>query len=374
MLPGLHPFPWLLAHLALPALVFGAPTAPAAAGSAVADAPAPAVNLTVAQESDTRWRLRIENAGSVPVRIMADARLLSLEVTAPGAKHAVRCALPADMQPGRPDDRALVVPPQRAYVESFDPRTYCFGAKEEAAIVPGATVIAHLGWAPPARKRKATGPFVVEPLDGVTPIVAPAKEIVSPAWSIAALAAAPGATPTSSNEAMPPTPLPNAPAGSPGAPPSPPDDEGLVVVTTERTDAARKNEVGLTVTVKNTGKHPATLLLRPETLSFEIEAPDGTTERCGGTRSVDSPIRELYDTIAPKGQASVALLLSDVCPGRAFDQPGFYTVRAQLDTRRASGQPIGLRTFDGVVTAAKPTRVRVRLARRPSHAPRPQLE
>jgi len=53
-------------------------------------------------------------------------------------------------------------------------------------------------------------------------------------------------------------------------------------------------------------------------------------------------------------------MVSVLCPEHTFDQAGLYMVRARLDTRRASGAGIGLRTFDGDVPADKATRVRVR--------------
>ncbi len=315
--------------------------------------PPPDVRLTVAEESPERWRLRIENAGSVPVRVMADARLLSLEVTAAGAKKAVRCTLPDDMRPAQADERALVVPPQRAYVESFDPRVYCFGATEAAALAPGATVVAHLGWPAGPKGRAATGPFAVEPLEGVAPPVAPARELVAPAWTIAALAAADTANANANANAT--------------------ETPALMLSTREREDAPRAADIGVTVTLVNHGKKPITTLLRTETLAFDVTGPGGI-QRCGGTRAVDSPIRELYDTLAPKGHASISLLLKQVCPRRTFELPGIYTVTAVLDTRRASGRPAGLVTFDGVVTATKPTRVRLHKTRWSSPATRPALD
>ena len=57
-----------------------------------------------------------------------------------------------------------------------------------------------------------------------------------------------------------------------------------------------------------------------------------------------------------------------------FDKPGLYVVRARLDTRRASGASIGMRTFDGELEAKEPMLVRVRAAKDGIARPRPTLE
>jgi hypothetical protein len=370
------PLPHIAFALALP--LFMTPSAPvpvrvpvpagrpvASRPTAAPPAPAPDVKLTVAEESAERWRLRIENTGAVPVRVMADARLLSLDVTPPGAKKAAHCALPADMHPETADERGLVMPPQRAYVESFDPRVYCFGASA-SALVPGATVVAHLGWPPPAKGRKATAPFEVEPLAGVVPEVGPLRELVTPSWTIAAVAAELPSAASATTE----------PSGGPPSPPAP-EEEGtpsLELTSDDHADADLPGDISVTVTLKNRGARAVTTLVRVETLSFDVIPPDGAAVRCGTPRAVDSPIRELFATLPPKGSASTSVLLSQLCPGRTFDQAGLYLVTAKLDTRRASGRPIGLATFDGLVTATKPTRVRLRHVRSTSRRSRPALE
>jgi hypothetical protein len=337
----------MLALLLLPIVV--APSPP----------PAPSVVMSIAQESERRWRMRVENTGTVPVKLAADARLLVLDVTAPGVEKPVRCELPVDMRPG-PDDNALVLPPQRAYAELLDPRLYCFGAKEAAALVPGATVVAHLGWPTPPRARKLTAPFVVEPIEGVSPPVAAAKEIAAPALTIVSV--------TSSTTAQ-----------SPLAPPSPdeqPDADAprIEVLASPREDAYDARDAAIIVTVLNQGDKATPVLVRPETLSFEVTAPDGTVQRCGSLRPVDSPIRELFNRIPAHGRTTLRLLIGDSCPDRAFDQPGLYTVRPELDTRRASGRSINLRTFDGLAAAPVPTRLRIRHTRKQAPPRRPALE
>lgn len=92
-------------------------------------------------------------------------------------------------------------------------------------------------------------------------------------------------------------------------------------------------------------------------------------------RVVGSPIRELYSTIGVKGRASASVLVSTVCPSDTFDTSGVYRVPPMLDTSGASGRAIGLKTFDGAVSASSPTLVRVRTSRRPpTQAARPTLD
>ena len=86
------------------------------------------------------WRLRVENAGPSPVRLIADARLVTMDIAAPATEEAAaatakkklhgkaakatkalvaHCRLPAEMRPVDEDDaRALVAAPA-----GFDPGT-----------------------------------------------------------------------------------------------------------------------------------------------------------------------------------------------------------------------------------------------------------
>jgi hypothetical protein len=301
--------------------------------------------------------MRVENAGAVPVRLVADARFLTLDVLPSGAKKAMHCSLPADMRPESHDERALVVPPGRAYVESFDPRAYCFSKGEAAALAPGATVTAHLGW-PSAGRGHASAPFIVEPLAGLAPAVGPLKELTTAPWTIAAVAAATSA---------PSLPDADAPAAEDGALP-------LSISSSPESDAGSANDVSMTISVHNVIARPVELLVRPETISVDIRRPDGTIARCGGMRTVDSPIRELYETIAPKGHSSIQLLLRQFCPPKTFEQAGVYEATASLDTRRASGRGVGLVTFDGFVPGKAPTRIRLRRTRMSTRMTRPTLE
>ena len=310
------------------------------------------------------WKLRVENTGDVPVRIAADARLLVLEVTPPAGfvdptkkpskkpeqVKPARCVLPDDARPSTDEGRDLVIPAKRSWSTTVDPLMYCFGARERAMLVAGATVKAELGWPalppkpgakPPKKPVVPSAPFVAAPVGAAVGKVAPAK----------ALQAAPI---TLAESAVPPL---SASAASPS---------GTMAVTMADTlDMARGSEIPVTVTVTNGGEKAEVVLFRPETLRFAVSGPSGSVP-CDTGRRVDSPIRELYSTLGVKARASITVLLNAMCPADTFDKAGIYRVTPVFDTTSASGRPIGLKTWDGAVSGPGPMLLRVRSQRRPS--------
>jgi len=314
--------------------------------------PAPAPDVRLALEAPTLtgpWTMRVTNGGQVPVRLVADARLLVLEVTLRGEAKPVRCELPADMRPADDAQGGLVLPPGRSYAESFEPRLYCFGRRELAALTPGAMVVGRLGW-PAGNKQRP--PFVVSPFDGVEPVVAAMKTVDSL-----------------------PIMLPDEPTPSPAPPfapaPDDPDPARLSLVGPKAVDAASPNGIAVTVTLRNEGKRPVTVRLQPETLSFEVAGANGV-EHCGWPTLPGAPMRELFTTVRPGGSEGLSVTLRDYCSGHALDAPGLLVVRPALDTRHASGASLGLKTFDGEVIATSPTVVRLHqgMVREPLRHPR----
>jgi hypothetical protein len=336
--------------------------------------PAPELHLTLETPSPNGpWTLRLDNTGAVPLRALADARYLSFEIsppepeeTAEGEKHRhsrpprpVRCELPPTMKPSEADDRALVFPPGRAYVERLDPLLFCFGARAAAALVPGAKVVAHLVG---SRERPA-----VEAIEQVEPKVANVTDLVgapatvdSPASTASVSASEDAATP------------PGRIASASVAP--------VALTTSAFADFDLGWEAEIEVTVTSTGASTA-LLFRPETIAFDVSGPSGLgvtdpspTVRCAWPGQAPPPIPEVFTHLRPKQRASITVLLSALCPDGTLRRPGLYLVRARLDTHEASGASIGLRTFTGEVIATRPTRLRVRTQAGPPHAlPRPQL-
>jgi hypothetical protein len=297
------------------------------------------------------WLARVTNTGTVPVRLVADARLLVLEVTPRSAAKPLRCQLPADMRPADDIDRPLVLPPGRSYVESFEPRLYCFGDRQAHALAQGSSVVARLGWPTGNAKRP---PFAVGPIDGVEPVVAPLKFIESP-----------------------PITLPDeAPARlAPMPPPAPddPDPPRLTLRAQASVDAATPYGVTLDVTLRNGGSRPVTLRFRPESLRFTVAGPNGVDECAWPTRPV-AAMRELYSTVRPGDTESLSVLLADYCSGNVLDAPGLLVVTPHFDARKSSGEDIGVRSFDGEVDATVPTIIRLRGGFRPPPFVRPHVE
>jgi hypothetical protein len=330
------------------------------------------------------WKIRVENTGDVPVRIVADPRLLYFEVTPPAgfvdetananAKRAapkrpeepkpVRCLLPDDARPATDEGRDLVVPAKRSWSATIDPLLYCFGARERAALVKGAEVKARFGWPLPAAKPATRGrtkpaalapPFVAAPVGAAVGRVAPAKELEAAPVALTEDANRPSTGASTSTSAS-------------------TNGSAVAVTVPEALDVAKGNEISATVSIANEGDKPLVLLFRPETLRFSVAGPAGSIA-CSSVRSVGSPIRELYSTLGVKGKASLTVLLTAICPADTFDEAGVYRVTPVLDTSSASGRPIGLKTWDDVATGRTPLLLRVRSQRRPPAFPtRPALD
>lgn len=376
------------------ALVSGATSAAAAPARKKAEAapaatlPAPSVKLDVAPVSAKRWTLRVENIGQVPLRIVADARLLSFEITPPASaspassKHAkapktVTCALPADMRPNDDRDRSLVVPPGKAYKDSFDPRLYCFSAKESLALVAGAEIVAHYGF-PPKRSTKRgkragasadatpTPPFVVASarVDG-EPGPAPA----APPSDVGPLGSISTAPWTLSDTAVAPT----LPATPPVTRATTEVDAHLAVSMTPRVDAARAVDAAATVSLANEDTRAANVYFRPQTIGFEVSGPRASAIPVTCTPSGAGAIRELYTHLGAHGRTSTTVLIEPSCPDHTFDLPGLYEVRPLVDTRRVAGAPPNLPSFTGEVVGA-PALVRIRRGSEAVASPPPMVE
>jgi hypothetical protein len=349
------------AFVALAAGVIPASATADAVGGAVArraspkidDAPPPA-NVTLAIEASSPrgpWKMRVSNEGDVPVTIVADARLLALDVTPRSGRKAEHCELPGEMRPQDDLARPLVLPPRRAYAERFEPRLYCLEGGRLDALAPGAIVTARLGWS----GHGVHPPLMVSPIEGLEAQVAPSKSIKS---------------------------LPVALPDEPTATPVPVKDEGgpaargeatLALEAARSVDAASSSEIAIPITLVNKGHRAAIVRFRPETLGFEVVGPRGA-DHCAWAMLPAAPAPNLFTTLGPGGGTTLTIVLSAYCPVRALAQPGLYVVRASLDTRKASGADIGLRTFDGQVIATSPTIIRLRRGSGTEPLVRPTLE
>jgi hypothetical protein len=306
----------------------------------------------------TPWFFTLTNDDTTPLRLVTDGRLLTLDVARDGGEdgeggddagaHAVKrsgrkppptihCTLPGELRPATDGERVRVLAPGVSYVEVFDPRLYCFEGRDEAALVPGSRVTAHLGW-PSLHGGADAPPFVVDEAFGGDQRTG-VKELTAEGVSV-------------------PPPLPQeAPADAP---------HKLAVTTLPRIDAEIGSGLLVEVWVENTTSRPIRLMLRPETLAFEVASTKGVLQ-CSLKSHQASPIAEVFAEAPPHGKLSTSVLLASVCPDGTFREAGLYTVTARVDTRHASGRSIGIETFDGLVKASAPTLVRVRHDR----APRP---
>lgn len=311
--------------------------------------------------------MRVKNESDAPVRLAADARLLTLAVTAPGAKKPALCALPRDSWPLSDRERELVLPPERSWSRSFDPRFFCFAAKEAAALVPGASVVATLGFDEPrpARGRKgrpAQHPFVATMLPEAAPAPVGIKRLAAAAFTIAE---APELTAKSAG-----------PKAGDTAPPSErkPESDSLVELTVgARIDAAIGREVAATVSLRNRDHAPVTTLFRPSTVGFEVLGPEGVVH-CTQRIVRGSPIAELFSTLAAGASSSLTVNVDAACPNETFARAGVYEVSAIFDSTGASGTALGLRTLDASVRGREPLLVRVRRSAPGAPEPAPKLD
>jgi hypothetical protein len=403
--------------------------------------PAAEVRLwVVAPTPSGPWAFRIDNEGPRPIRIPADVRLLRFELdngdgfvidTDPASdpkrpkkpkkpqkpKKPTICKLPGPLRPDSfPDKRALLLAPGEAYIESFDPRLFCFGKDASAALTGGAVVRASFGWPMPknAGKKPPRGPFAVESTD-FPATVTPLRELSAPTMvlsydkqkpadtpkipGMALVAVDPNtpevaptfAAPKAAGKAAKPADLsaaggaskPADPKASPAAsaPPAT-DDQGdkrdpedkdiapltrspivdenaprLEVTSAPFLEASAPGRVTITVKATNAGHRPMLAAIRPHMLTFRIDGPGGVA-RCNAVPPTHGVPRDLFSTIKPGGSVSMAVLLAESCPRDALNRPGLYRITATLQASE-SGDKLGLSAYTGVVTAKTPTSLRL---------------
>jgi hypothetical protein len=305
----------------------------------------PHVRMTIDPSGHHTWVLHIQNTDSIPLKLVGDVHLLSLDVTpAPTSKAAhpatVHCTLPAEMRPWTDEERLVVVPPKLSFIEAFDPRLYCFDARADRAMSPGATVVGRFGFAP--TRGKATPPFVLA--SSRSEDRSPMKQILGEPFTL-------------------PEPEPTEDTASSEVPKADEDDANEprpTLSTPARIDASGFRDLAISVTVTNPTPRTMHLLLRAETLAFVAQGPQGMT-RC--SRFVAStPIPELFTTLPPHGRTTTEVLVGSLCPAAFFGRPGLYSLRAELDTSATSGAPIGIHAFVGQAESKSSTLLRLRTA------------
>lgn len=334
---------------------------PAASTPSASTPPAPAVKLELTPAPSGPWTLKITNNNETPVRLAADARLLSLEIanTTATSGTITKCSLPDDARPSTDEGYELVMPSKRSWTATFDPMLYCFGSR--AALVKDASVKARFGWRSVATKGGANAstspPFAVTPVGASVGKLTPEKELES--------------DPVTIPETVTAVPKPPPPPASSDAPPPPPN---VYLTVPETMDAAKGQELSTTVSLVNESDRPITLLFRPDMVNFALSGPAGTVA-CGAPRVIGSPPRDLFITVGVKARTSLGVLFTSTCPAGTFDHPGLYRLTPRLDTTNASGRHINVKSWDGVATSKSPLLLRIRQPKRPSiTGPRPSLD
>jgi hypothetical protein len=331
------------------------------------------------------WLVAVVNRGTEPARVLFDLRLLSLEVVPPPLETTgkakpkpvkpVVCKLPANVRADAPrPDLEVRLLPGEGMVDSFDPRLYCFSAKQKSPLVGGSQVAVHLGFpektktvwkrgkretvvveqSPPFLARRATPipdltELRAEPVRDPGPSaprsdVDAVKELVAPVVELpfeAAVAAAP--------------------------PPQP-----FELVAVEGSDARTARNVTVAVSVVNRSPESKWLYFRRELVSFDVSGPGGQVS-CDPGPDVRAPDRQSFSRVKPGGRVSATSRLIELCPDGTFDEPGLYLIDTRFDSTR-SGAEFELDAFTGHLESDEPVTVRVQDGPKPlsaRHAPQP---
>lgn len=312
----------------------GAHARDAAAADADAGTPAPPTSLRLevtARPDSLRWVFALVNTGTAPIQLVADRRLLWMEITpapepppAPGerrrrrarrAARPVRCRAP-DRPPSEDFSPHTTVEPGGRYTEGFDLRHLC-GLRLPRALVPGATLAVHYGFAD--RQPRAAHAIV---LDGHTP---PLTEV----------------------SVEQPIVVPGDPANwpPPGPPPVQRGDPRVAVSVAGTPSAPTIHGLTVTVRVANAGQYPLRTFFRAGQIHFEITGPTGERISCRRPVRDYAPVRDFFVRLT-RGGVRETLVLGLICPAEAFTNQGVYRGQAIYESR-VSGAALGFESFQG---------------------------
>ncbi len=336
----------LVLSVPVAAIILGAATRVLGAGRGRTPPPPPPPPVTLELDAPTLdhgWTVKLKNTGIDPVRIVADARLLSFDVTS--GTHTQHCTLPADMIPSTDTERTLVVPGNRSWSVHLDPLLYCFGAAQVAALVPGAVVTASFGWI----STRYQPPFAVIPTTMVDGGVGAARIVTAAAVTLAAPPELDAGTTIATHDA---------------ATPTPPDAYPVHFKTSlpERLDVSHASGQSVTVSIQNDTDRSVRTLATPPTIGFIVYSPTGAVSRCGADMGVGA-IAELTTTFGPHARSSVTVDLGAIC-GAQLRKPGLYRIRPRLDTRHTT-PPTGATSFWSGEAVGAPMLLRVRVGEDP---------
>jgi hypothetical protein len=342
--------------------------------------PLPPVHVTLRVDASSgdasAWKIAVTNDGDVPVRLAADARLLTLEIQPPegasapepktGAKagkvkppETVVCKLPSPLRPTTVvDDRALILAPGARYEESVSPLLYCFDLRSARAFSAGATVVAKLGFPPPPARgpKKATqdAPFVAEP-SVRDASVSPIKELVADPIVVSRGIAVPDDGGRNVSDSS--TPSQDQRAAH------------LQLSAPARIEADTELTVGISFIVKNVGERGATVHIRRDNFLFDVDGPDGVNH-CGNAANLRLVPQELFYVMKPGASQSLDVWVGEMCPDVVFDRPGLYRVWPTLAFPNTTKE-LGVDSWTEPLRAKEPVLVRILRGRLPFYAEPP---
>lgn len=336
-------------------------------------APDPATGLVFdVHESgpDLPWKLKVFNAGTRPVRVVADPRLLWFSVHAPGKKKKLECKLPAELFPNEPERRLLVeLEPGEGLADRFDPRLYCFAADGQQALVPGALVEPHFGWpAAPDKVVWRRGKRELEPTKQKPPFVAVARvenATEEPPSDASNATKVLGAEPFALHSEY----ATWSRRGLPQAASLARNDGPLAFHLAQGSDARAERSATLQLRLKNRSNRTVRVFFRRELVTFEVTGTDGTST-CSPEPDDRAPDAQEFLSLSAGQAMTFTCELAELCPRGTFGRPGLYLVHARFDATE-SGDETGLQAFTGTVASPEPGAVRIRTGEIPFLSRRP---
>lgn len=333
------------------------------------------------------WTIAVSNEGSARAVLVADTRLLWFEVNVPGSKQTTRCRLPADLLPKEVEPRLSVqLEPGESVMQLIDPRLYCFAAGDQKQLVPGARLVAHLGWPElPNKTDWVKGKKVSSPVPQPPPYIAHSSTVdVDSAVQArkAALKVAKSARLskglTRPSDASLGVPLPSGvnkqllgpeltlresyaqwSASSFKSPYQTAEDSPLELRLVQGSDARTEHEATVQLMLHNRLKRSLVIYFRLEFVTFEILGPAGV-QTCNPAPDARAPDREAFVTLGPGASRSFSSRLAEMCPHDTFSTPGLYLVNGLYDATETGAQ-WNLAAFTGSVKSPRPVSVRIRV-------------
>ena len=332
------------------------------------------------------WIIAVSNEGTEAAHMVADTRLIWLEVTLPGAKKTSRCRLPDELLPKEAEPRLdIELSPGEYVAQLIDPRLYCFASGDQKQLVPGARVVAHLGW--PEAPNKTTwerGKQASSPVPQPPPFIAH-RSSVDVEQSLSARKAAlkvakavkynKGVTrPTEAALGVPlPAGIDKQIAGpeltlrvpyaewsskAQSAAQAGASENPLDIRLVQGSDARTEHDATVQFTLRNRSKRKLFLYFRREFVTFEVIGPNGVTI-CSPAPDDRSPDRHAFVSLAPGAKQTYSTRLAEMCPKDTFDMPGLYLVSARYDATE-TGTEWNLAAYTGTIATDRPANVRIR--------------